>query len=325
MSIFNRRHRVAVLVNPHSGKNTKRAGLAKTLGSYLVSPSRLFAPATLFELDVAVAAVCRLRPDILVIIGGDGTVHNALTRLIHEYAGSGVKVLPRIVIVPAGSMNNLAGTFGATSWTVTEFVQRFKAKLDSGAAFDTARLAPLRCDDDYGITFCFGLSTAFLERYWASGSGGPLGAVRTAVGTLLDEAVTVLPFARGRRPASRPIPSEVILVDERGRRRSPYQAHTVVIAGVTETIGLGCRALPDARRDPGKFMIRASTLSFWDLATRLGQFWFGADMPGTFEGTATSAELNCETPASAMLDGDLLPARRDLRLSLGPELTFITG
>ena len=323
MTIF-RRRRVAVLTNPRSGKNTKRAGLAKALGSFLTSPRWVYAPETLQQLDRDAATIRRERHDVVAIIGGDGTASQALTRLIIEHEAHADQPMPQVIIVPTGSMNNLATTLGQTRWPADVFVRRIVEKLASGAPFDTAHLAMLRCGDAFGTTFGAGFPVSFLEKYYADGAGGPPGALRTVLQVLLNDALVALPFVKRQRLIN-PLSSEVTMIDGDQRVTSPYGEHTLIMAGSIETIGLNCAALPQARRDHGKFMLRASSLSVWGLAACIGPLWIGAPLPMTFEGTTARAELRFDTPTRTMLDGDFQPATRELALSMGPTLTFITG
>jgi hypothetical protein len=321
MSILQRR-RVAVLTNPRSGMNTRRAGLAKTLGSYLSSPQWVYAPETLHELDTVAADIRRCHPDILAIVGGDGTAHQALTRLIFEHETHADQPLPQVLIIPTGSTNNLAWTLGMTRWSAVDLCRRLEAKLASGTPFETTPLAPLRVGDAYGFTLGAGLPNVILERYYASGAGGPAGALKILLGLLAQETLALLP---PRRRSMSPLPSEVRLIDGTEERRSPYDEHTIILAGAFETIGLGCLALPDARRDPGKFMVRASALSLFGLVANARAIRNGQPLPKTFGGTAAHAIVGFEQLIRPLLDGDFLPPTREVTITTGPALTFVTG
>lgn len=88
--------KVAVVANPKAGKNTPRAGLGKTIASILTTPRRTYSPDTLAALEATARQLNGDRPDILAIAGGDGTIHQTLTRLLREHEKSPDVPLPQV-------------------------------------------------------------------------------------------------------------------------------------------------------------------------------------------------------------------------------------
>lgn len=326
MSIINRKF-LAVLANPKAGANTSRAGLAVKLAQHLVAGRKhqLYAPGTFCGLDEAVSDIRQRCQDPVFVVGGDATVSHAITRLERECAAYPGSVMPRVFVIPMGSMNNLDSIINPGHPPWQEMVARIGAKIDDGLAFDEVEMATLRCDDALGFTAGWGFPVAFTKEYYAAKAGGPSGAVKTILRVILNEALIALRL-RGRcRSLTVPLRSSISLFDGAERLLSPFDSHTLVIAGAIETLGLGCTALPDARRYPGKFMLRASQLSAMGFAARLRMVWAGLPLPLSFGGTADRAELEFGEPTSVMLDGEVLPPKREFRLTSGPRLKFVTG
>ena len=324
MRIF-RKRQVAVLANPYSGMNTSRAGLATVIGAYLATPRWCYAPDTLTKLDAAAAEIVRRCPDVVAVAGGDGMAHQALTRLIREHADQPGYPMPQILILPTGTMNNVATTLGLMHRPADQLAQRIATKISSGAPLDTAHLAPMRVGDEFGFMYGAGLPVTILRRYNEAGAGGPRTVVKTVLRLILNEVLTTATFGRCRQSLFPPVPSQVEVFEKGESRVFPYSAYTAILAGTIETCGVGCRALPLARQDPHEFMVRASALNFWGVAALLGPLWAGMPLPWTHDARTAQTRVTYETPMVAMLDGDFLEPSRSVDISTGPLLTFVTG
>jgi len=91
--------RLAIISNPASGRNRRRAPLPTLAGVHgVVSDGADAVPAILDEL-LAPA------PDVLAVDGGDGTMQAVLTHLLADGAPAG---LPPLAMLPAGSTNMTA-------------------------------------------------------------------------------------------------------------------------------------------------------------------------------------------------------------------------
>lgn len=324
MRIF-RKRQVAVLANPYSGMNTNRAGLATVIGAYLATPRWCYAPDTLTKLDAAAAEIVRRCPDVVAVAGGDGMAHQALTRLIREHADQPGYPMPQILILPTGTMNNVATTLGLMHRPADQLAQRVAAKISSGAPFDTTHLAPMRVGDEFGFMYGAGLPVTILRRYNEAGAGGPRTVVKTVLRLILNETLATITFGRCRQGLFPLLPAQVEAIENGEFRTLPCPSFTAVLAGTIETCGVGCKALPLARQEPREFMVRATTLNFWGFAALLGPLWAGMPLPWTHDARTARARVTYETPTVAMLDGDFLEPCRTADISTGPLLTFVTG
>ena len=104
-----RGHRIAVLCNPRSGRVVRQLEIVREMGRALGGELyREVGGAT--EIAAALSELKALEADTLCIIGGDGTVHGALTAL-HALEPHGP--WPMIAPLPAGSTNMTARDLGA--------------------------------------------------------------------------------------------------------------------------------------------------------------------------------------------------------------------
>jgi hypothetical protein len=99
--------RIGVLLNPHSGR------VRNQVGRYRSQLDRLPAALTALvcnpdEIEAAIVAWALAADDLLVVIGGDGTLQAALTSLLDGLSDQ----LPKVLIVPAGTTNMSATAMG---------------------------------------------------------------------------------------------------------------------------------------------------------------------------------------------------------------------
>ncbi len=371
--------RVAVIHNPHSGKNTPRYGFGKIIADILSTPRYTYDTATLGELKQAARQIHMDNTDIAVIVGGDGSVRLDLTRILREYAKTPGRPLPQFVIIPTGTRNVVADNLGIMSHSAVDFAKRLAAKIEHNLPFDTAHLNPLKINDEYGFMYGSGLPANAVAQYYdradyrcaASGGasslealvrsvtdpqcrftcrwnkfaryggkcpkcGQPLQrvlgderALRVLLEALSDEIKAKLLFRQSRRLLTRPVYAEIALPDGHDPPYAPFMEYTGIMCSTVESMGQGFRAMPDARKLPGHFMLRCVNLSFWGFVWNLPMLWGGMSLPtkSAFDAVVPSLTIKYKTPTVRTIDGDLNtdhPTTID-RLEAGPLLTFIVG
>ena len=319
-----RQRKVAAFTNPNAGKNTPRAGLGRVVASILTTPNWTYDTPTLEALEEKCEGLRRSRPDTIVVIGGDGTVHHTLTRIIREYQASGLR-FPQILIIPTGTMNTVATTLGLTRHPAVRFAELVAAKIREDRPFDQVHLAPLKVNDEYGFLYGSGIVVNFLEQYYLDKNRGPKRAVKVILSSLWHEISHRLTFRKPKNPLMKQVHAKISLPDLAETPVSPYMTHTGIMVGSVDQIGMGCKGLPDARSKPGTFMLRDTALSYWGLAANLGMLWAGLPMPKTFDANVSRLVIDYEQPTVTQLDGDLKPATSRDVIELGPTLPFITG
>ncbi len=101
---------VALLSNPHSTGNT---AFLPRLRAFCATRPELFhhEVASTDDIDAALKSVARVKPKILIINGGDGTVQAAMTAIFH--GGHFGKNPPPVAVLPNGKTNLIALDLGS--------------------------------------------------------------------------------------------------------------------------------------------------------------------------------------------------------------------
>ena len=317
---------VAVVTNPNAGKNTPRAGLGKVISSILATPRWTYNPETLSALEGTAKQLSHDRPDILVIAGGDGTVHETLSKVLLEHERSPAAPIPQILIIPIGTMNNLATTLGLTKHPAVKLAELIAAKIRDKRPLDVTPLNPLKINDEYGFLYGTGLPVNFLQKYYEDPKHrGPRRAIKVVLTTIGNEILSLLTFRKSKQILTRPVHATITLPEGNDPAVAPFTTHTGIICASIDDIGLGCRAMPKARSQPGCFMLRSTHLSFWGLVGSLGPLWAGLPLPATFDAVVPHLSIDYQEPTIATVDGDMKPPRTSDVIGCGPAVSFITG
>jgi diacylglycerol kinase family enzyme len=103
--------RVALLSNPRS---TGNRSLLPRVRSFCANHPEIFhyEVEKIEQIDAALRTIARVRPRVLVINGGDGTVQSTLTELYHGNQFDGAP--PPVAVLPNGKTNLIALDLGAT-------------------------------------------------------------------------------------------------------------------------------------------------------------------------------------------------------------------
>ena len=318
--------KVAVVTNPNAGKNTPRAGLGKVIASILATPRWTYNPETLSALEGTAKELSHDRPDILVIAGGDGSVHQTLSKVLLEHEHSPDTPLPQILIIPIGTMNNLATTIGLTRHPAVKLAELLAAKIHENRPLDVTHLNPLKINDEYGFLYGTGLPVNFLQKYYEDPKKrGAKRAIKVILATLGNEIASLVTFRKSKQILTRPVHAKITLPDGNDPPVAPFMSHTGILCASIDQVGLGCRAMPEARSKPGCFMLRSTRLSFWRLAMNLGALWVGRTLPDTFDAVVPHLTIDYQEPTIANVDGDMKQPRTSDIITCGPTVSFITG
>jgi hypothetical protein len=257
------------------------------------------------------------------LAGGDGTVQQYLTKLVRRYESED-QALPRFLVLPTGTMNNLAGVLGITRMPPQRFAERMNQKLERSDALSVTRIRTLKVNDEIGFVFGAGLPVGIIRHYESLGAGGAANALRTvaeAFAGRFSERLTLGRFGFSSPPVTAELEVQPTEGPPKVIRRRDY---TAIMAGTIENIGLGCSGLPEARLSGG-FVLRTSTLTVQAMMFLIGPLWAGMPLLDTDDTDSRRVRITYATPTIRLLDGEIKPPAREDVLSLGPEVNFIVG
>jgi hypothetical protein len=141
--------------------------------------------------------------------------------------------------------------------------------------------------------------------------------------TLTDEVVSAILLSESQKLLTRPVHGRVTLPGAtesfpRGRTR-----HTAIMMSAVEEIGFGFKGMPLARSEPGKFMVRATERSFFELVAMAPALALGTPVPGMHDAVVDRLTIDWLEPTATTIDGEMIaPHLRDV-ISCGPELRFL--
>lgn len=305
--------RVRVVSNPRAGGGRAAATWARLAAR--VPEARAverLAPSTPDALREVVPRLAE--SDLVVVVGGDGTLSAVLTAL----ARVGAAGTP-IALVPAGTMGTVLRGLGARADARALAAALAWARDPDPTCLVEAPTVAVHADADgaprVGFLVALGLVSAFFARYDAAGGGAPVaaGLAARAVGS----AVVGGAFARALFAPTR----ATVRVDGRAL---PLEALTLFVAGTLAHVGLGLRPLPRAREASpreGTFAVAASDAPARRLAAAAPSVLLARGLGGAVgrgaEGLARAVELELPMATPFVLDGDLHAARR-LVVRAGP-------
>lgn len=314
---------IGVITNPFSRTNRRDPRLAGRLGYILGEKGDLQTPG---DLDALAATAARFRErevDLVCINGGDGSVHRAVSALVHAW---GDAPLPRLVVLPGGTMNIVAhsvGVRGRPSDLLEQVVHAYHADLP----LRTVRRWLLRFEGEgldpvpYGFLFGNGIISGFLEVYYEGAEPTPAKA-----GWLLFRgALSAVVGGRFVRRLIRPWSGTVDLDGADGAVSWGPGPWTAVAVGTVEQIGLGFTPFHSVSTTPEHMHVVGIGGHVVDLARDLPRIYRGRGprRPRNVEGTTKELMLRGSEPLSFMIDGDFYRTGRELRISVDRPVDFV--
>jgi diacylglycerol kinase family enzyme len=274
----------------------------------------------LYELDseVMLGQACRelyaLRPWRVVIVGGDGSLMRILSELYRAYGGS---PLPRITLVPAGTVN-----LAAKQWEIRGkpevLLERALEKLATQVVSRPSLKVQIDGQPYVAFTVGTGLVSHFFEAYEEHEKRGARVAseifFRTFFGAFLGS-----PYARR---ILAPVNTTLTL----GKREFGEQGLTLLVSSVFRDVGLGLKPTYRASTVPGQLHLVASTLP----ARRLGPLALRVlqgkplhqepKFPEVIDCLTEQFGLSLAETTKIVLDGDTIRARH-ITVQPGPMLS----
>lgn len=295
------------MLNPHAGALRRRRWNARRLQRRLGEQVRVVETGSLDELPSALAELRAAGVSMLVPFGGDGTLSRVLSAAIPLWRDE----LPELVALRAGTMNMIASHLQMPR---EEPLKTLSGLLKKPARSQLlTRRAMLSDGGDAGFTFGFGAPVRFLEHYDAGG-------VRAAVQLIARAALSLRKYdgvaARIFEPTS---------VTWAGSGDPIEQSRVRLFLAMTiDELPLGFRVAPGAGNDTEHMQLIHGNMSPAFVIRNLHRFHAGKPVSGPqlVRERDTMLDFTFEEDTRWMMDGEIHPACRRLRLDLGPHVAF---
>jgi diacylglycerol kinase (ATP) len=307
--------RIGVLVNARAGAARRDPAFIERVAARLPAGC-MRATWSAEEIGSALDALREREPEVLALVGGDGTVGGTLTQLLERWPAD---TRPAVALAPGGTVNTIARALGARGGPDV-YLRRL---AERGAREVSLRpLVRVRADHGdarSGMIFAMGAAVRWLEIYYGDSSLGVRGAA-SVVGRVL--ASTSVGGALARRVFA-PAPASIEVDGE----PLDLARFTVLGASSVRDVGLGFRPFHSAGRDPERFHFLASEAGAVRLALELPAFRLGLDAPGSClrHHCARRVSLRLPEPQPWSIDADLQPLSRSLEIEATEPLRFVVG
>lgn len=231
------------------------------------------------------------RRELVVAVGGDGTVHEVVNGLLADGLARGDEVLPALGLLPAGSGCDYARTFAPPSASLDATVTRLASTAER--LVDVGQVRCQGADGEYVRLFVnvaeVGIGAEVAER--AARLPRSLGPGRYALAFALT-------LARQRTVAAG--------VDVDGQRCEGRLTNLVVAIG--QYFGGGMRIAPRADPSDGRFEVQVQSGSKLDYAMAMPKVFRGTHLPHpkVREERGMAIEVRAEPGAKVEADGELL-------------------
>lgn len=309
--------RIDVIVNATARRHAARPRLLQQIRRSCAGIAGVYETTTLAELDSAARALAERGTDLVLLSGGDGTFMAGVTALSRAF---GDDAIPRIGLVPGGTVATIARNFGTTGDPLDVLARLLRApERLRDVSRPTLRVRGVRAGAEetrVGFIFGTGLVASFFDVYYADGARGYAGAARI-VARIFAESFWDGPYARR---VLDPMPC-TIEVD--GAPLAP-RAWSLICAAVVRDLGIHMLVTYRAGEDPARPHLVASPLRSRALGPRAPLVLAGRRIGGEGHFDDLVGEFVVRFPGvgSYVLDGDVLRAE-SVQVSAGPRLRVV--
>ncbi len=306
--------RIPIIVNPFSRKNKKSNGnsieVFKKIGGDRV---HVRATGTIDELD-AVAEDCKKKIiPFLAISGGDGTLHQVISRFINIYEPAPI---PPVVILKDGTMNNISGTIKLKGDGYA-ILKRLLRAIERRRPVEAVPRYTMKIGDRYCFLFGTGLTTNVLNAVYEGDKKDLPKVVRVMIKAFSDGII-------------RPDSSSLY---KRLRARVFFNGEEVaaddllgILAGTVEGVGMGFRPLNREMPEAPGFHVIATGVKPIVLAMHILTLARGGTFshPLHYDSHVRNLRIISDGPFEYTMDGDIYFADRELYVETGPAVTLVS-
>ncbi len=332
--------RIDVLTNPNAGKGKNRKiapeTLAKLVEVFLTPDSQVDVrhreTKDLQHLESVIDEMVQNPPEVIVIIGGDGTKQKSIDRVIKKFEAAR-KRIPMIMALHAGTVGAVQDALELLGSDPEKGRDKVFEKIRRGRQLDIIHRDVLKISGEkdflaHGFIVGFGLPVRFLERYYSyDPPRGFWRAFQTVLAVCWNECMRLLPPWR-RRSIAHPfdVAYELWADDVCIASHEDGRFAGIVMASI-EQIGLGCRLTYRAQEWPDHFHAVLSPLGIGRTLMNVPNMFWGRPLNGGVTSEiVTKVVLRFEEPTPLMIDGEMYSAEdvgRVITIERGPTLDFV--
>ncbi|MFT4625132.1 MAG: diacylglycerol kinase (ATP) [Myxococcota bacterium] len=285
--------RLAVITNPRARRNRRHLGRRQELEGVVAGVGEVWAPDGFDELAEVLTDLHARAVPLLVVDGGDGTLHRVLSTASSVW---GDDPLPRVAILRGGTMNIVADSIGSRGAS-TDVLARIVAHVRAGEPLRRTVRWALGVEGRLGFLFGNGIVARYLEVHYEGG-----GSVWNAARLLGAGALSAMVGGPLAQRLSRPWTGEVVLDGASHGRRD----WTAVAIGTVEQIGLQFTPFPDVASSPGQLQLVEVGGGIGSLARDLPNIYLGRHLkrPGNATRLGRRVILRGDSEMAYMLDGE---------------------
>ncbi len=304
---------IGVITNPRAGKNVEDPGRITRLRRILGPMGILRDTRDHEEISDAAREFRRLGIDMLVIDGGDGTIHHTISTFIPLYGGAN---LPPVVLFRGGTMNNIARSLGIKGHS-EEILRRILKGVEARISFEVVRTNTIMVNNRHGFIFGLGFPVSLLEAYYRGKGRGPGKVMRV----LLEILCSSLKGGGGNNPFFRAIEAEIQIEGE----KLPTRRYTAILSATVREVGLGFKPTRRAEKEEGLFQILCCDMGPRKMGLTVLKMILAMESrdPKLVDRMVTRCTIHLESPTDMQIDGEIFKGQEEIRLHIGPSIRFI--
>ena len=304
---------IGMVVNPRARKNAEDPARIGGLRQILDTEGIVRQARALEEIADIAREFRRSGIDILVIDGGDGTIHHTISAFIPIYGDAG---LPPIAILRGGTMNTIANSLGIKGPS-EEILQRVVRAIKERYSLEIIRANALGVNDRYGFIFGVGFPVSLLSAYYRGRGRGRWKSMRV----LFEILLSIMEKERGEGNFFLPFEADIWLEGE----KLPMGRYTAILGSTVKGVGLGFKPTRRVGQKEDLFQILCLDMGAKRMALNALKVLLRMELRGqeVFDRMATRALIRLQIPADMQIDGEIFGDQWEIRLQIGPAIQFI--
>lgn len=305
-------NKIGIIINPNAKRiRRSRKNITEVLRSIGSGTVTVEETSSIEDIPVKLRLFHKNKIPVIGICGGDGTIHQVLTQIIKIW---GEKNIPAVLILPLGTMNNVARTLGMRG-KGPAVLSRLVRSMHSGNDICTEIRYTMKIDGRYCFLFGAGFTSHFLDAVYSGSEKGVIQNWKVIGGAIKD----IFTETDGG-PLFRPLESDITY----GKNKVPFRKITGILSGTVEHIGMGFSPMPEATR-PGSFQAIISGMKPREFLKNLNKLRTGREIKHNLHLNVCTKDMiiHADEPFRYTMDGDMYSSEGDLNVVLGPGIRLV--